>query len=157
MKMAILQRESPAPEDHHLVPLRTYSSPSRVMLAQMLVAAENPVIVTSRSARTPAGLKLLVELAETLQAGVIDQQRRMNFPTRHPLNQSAQSRNLIAGADVVLGLEVADFWGVLNSFRDQVERTSHQTIKAGARVITIRMSEYTLALVASLGTCVTSV
>jgi acetolactate synthase-1/2/3 large subunit len=44
---------------------------------------------------------------------------------------------LIAGADVVLGLEVADFWGVLNSFRDQVERTSHQTIKAGARVITI--------------------
>ena len=35
-------------------------------LAQMLVSAENPVIVTSRSARTPAGLQHLVELAETL-------------------------------------------------------------------------------------------
>ena len=36
-------------------------------VAKMLVAAENPVIVPSRSARTPAGLKLLVELAELLQ------------------------------------------------------------------------------------------
>ena len=42
----------------------------------MLVAAENPVIVADRAARTPAGMKLLVELAETLQAPVIDQRRR---------------------------------------------------------------------------------
>ncbi len=106
-------------------------------VARLLVAAENPVLVVDRSARTPAGLELLVELAELIQAPVLDQAGRMNFPTRHPLSQSAQSRNLIAGADVVLGLEVADFWGVLNSFRDQLERTSHQTIKDGAKVITI--------------------
>ena len=41
-----------------------------------------------RTARTPAGIKLLVELAETLQAGVVDQHVRMNFPSRHPLNQA---------------------------------------------------------------------
>jgi acetolactate synthase I/II/III large subunit len=58
----------------------------------VLVAAENPVIVTSRSARTPAGLKSLVELAELLQCAVVDQHRRMNFPTRHPLNQSWDTR-----------------------------------------------------------------
>ena len=40
MKMAILQRGSPAPDDHHLRPLSTYSSPSRTMLARMLVASE---------------------------------------------------------------------------------------------------------------------
>src|SRR5690349_231065 len=40
MKMAILQRGSPAPEDHHLRPLITYSSPWRAMLARMLVASE---------------------------------------------------------------------------------------------------------------------
>src|SRR5580704_11084854 len=40
MKMAILQRGSPAPELHHLRPLITYSSPSRVMLDWMLVASE---------------------------------------------------------------------------------------------------------------------
>ncbi len=55
-------------------------------VAKMLVAAENPVTVTSRSARTPTGLKSLVELAELLQCAVIDQHRRMNF-----LSASAQS------------------------------------------------------------------
>ena len=68
--------------------------------ARLLVAAQNPVIITGMSARTPAGLRLLVELAETLQAGVIDRKRRMNFPTRHPLNGAQASQ-----ADVVLALE----------------------------------------------------
>ena len=93
-------------------------------LAQMLVSAENPVIVTSRSARTPAGLKLLVELAEVTGCGVIDQQRRMNFPSRHPLNQTQRSRAAIAGADLILGLEVYDFFGVVHALGGQGERHS---------------------------------
>src|SRR5580700_9419224 len=72
-------------------------------VAKMLVAAENPVIVTSRSARTPAGLKSLVELAELLQCAVIDQHRRMNFPSRHPLNQSWDTRTAVGNADLILG------------------------------------------------------
>src|ERR1700739_2956843 len=40
IKIATLQRGSPAPEDHHLRSLMTYSSPSRTTLASMLVAAE---------------------------------------------------------------------------------------------------------------------
>src|SRR5258707_14479059 len=40
MKIEILKRGSPAPEDHHLRPLMTYSLPSRQMLASMLVASE---------------------------------------------------------------------------------------------------------------------
>src|SRR5579883_97216 len=40
IKMAILQRGSPAPEVHHLRPFSTYSQPSRTMLAEMLVASE---------------------------------------------------------------------------------------------------------------------
>src|SRR6266481_9620426 len=40
MKMEILQRGSPAPDDHHLRPLITYSPPSRTMLERMLVASE---------------------------------------------------------------------------------------------------------------------
>src|SRR5258708_19838439 len=40
MKMEILQRGSPAPEDHHLCPLMTYSSPWRAMLAAILVASD---------------------------------------------------------------------------------------------------------------------
>src|SRR5262245_65678368 len=56
-------------------------------LARMLVAAENPVIICDRLARTPAGMSRLVELAETLPCAVIANVGRMNFPSRHPLNQ----------------------------------------------------------------------
>ncbi len=50
-------------------------------VAKLLVAAENPVIVAGRAARTPQGIGLLVELAETLQAPVQDRHFRMNFPS----------------------------------------------------------------------------
>src|SRR5690349_4667103 len=98
--------------------------------AKLLVAAQNPVIVADRAARTAAGMKLLVELAETLQAPVIDQGGRMNFPSRHPLNQSGRARALVAEADVVLGLELTDFWGSVNAYRDQLERSSRRITKA---------------------------
>src|SRR5258705_10932417 len=51
--------------------------------ARRLVAAQNPVIVADRAARTPNGMRLLVQLAETLQARVIDQGGRMNLPSTH--------------------------------------------------------------------------
>ncbi|HUK34812.1 MAG TPA: thiamine pyrophosphate-binding protein, partial [Vicinamibacterales bacterium] len=89
--------------------------------AKLLVAADNPVIVASRCARTPAGMKLLVELAESLQAGVVDQHRRMNFPTRHPLNGGSPNQ-----ADVVLALEGGDI--------SNVARQAHQR---SAKVISI--------------------
>jgi acetolactate synthase-1/2/3 large subunit len=110
-------------------------------LAQLLVSAENPVIVTSRSARTPAGLKLLVDLAETLGAGVIDQQRRMNFPSRHPLNQTQRSRAAVANADVILGLEVYDFFGVVHTLGGQVNVVPRSIIKPGTKLVSISSSD----------------
>ena len=56
--------------------------------ARLLVEAEYPVLVADRLARTPPGVGLLIELAEFLQAAVIDQGSRLNFPSRHPLNQA---------------------------------------------------------------------
>jgi acetolactate synthase-1/2/3 large subunit len=105
--------------------------------ARLLVAAQNPVIIADRAARTAAGMKSLVELAELLQAPVIDQGGRMNFPSRHPLNQSSRSRALVAEADVILGLELTDFWGTVNSYRDQLERTSRRISKNDAKLISI--------------------
>jgi acetolactate synthase I/II/III large subunit len=80
--------------------------------ARLLVAAENPLIVADRAARTAEGMRLLVELAEELQAPVIDIYGRMNFPWRHPLNQTRRQALLVGNADVILGLELTDFWGV---------------------------------------------
>ncbi len=105
--------------------------------ARLLTAAENPVIVVDRTARTPAGVTLLVELAETLQAPVVDLAARMNFPTRHQLNHSEHGRELISEADVILGLAVTDFWGALNSFRDQLRRSSHSITSQGVKLISI--------------------
>jgi acetolactate synthase I/II/III large subunit len=93
--------------------------------AKLLVAAQNPVIMTTRAARTPEGLKLMVELAETLQAGVVDAKRRMNFPTRHPLNGGVPNQ-----ADVVLALEAGDL--------SNVTRAAHQR---GGKIINISASE----------------
>jgi acetolactate synthase I/II/III large subunit len=105
--------------------------------ARLLVAAENPVLIADRAARTPAGMALLVELAEALQAPVIDQTGRLNFPSRHPLNQTERGRHLISDADVILGLEMNDVWGTLHSFRDQMNRTSQPITKPGVKVIHI--------------------
>jgi acetolactate synthase I/II/III large subunit len=105
--------------------------------ARLLVAADNPVLVADRLARTPKGMTLLVELAEALQAAVIDQGSRMNFPSRHPLNQTQRARAAVADADVLVGLEVADFWGVVNTLRDQLHRSSRRVAKPTAKLITV--------------------
>lgn len=84
-------------------------------LAKALVQAENPVLVADRAARTPKGLMLMVELAELLQAAVIDMGARMNFPWRHPLNQSARRQAVLREADLVLGMELTDFYTVINT------------------------------------------
>jgi acetolactate synthase-1/2/3 large subunit len=70
-------------------------------VARVLIAAENPQINTGRAARTPNGIKLLVDLAEALQAPVNGGGDRVNFPSRHPLAGSA-----LGQPDVVLDLEV---------------------------------------------------
>ena len=110
-------------------------------VAKMLVAAEYPVIVTSRSARTPAGLAALVELAELLQCGVIDQHRRMNFPGRHPLNQSWNSRQMVGNADVILGLETYDFYGVVHALGGQTKVIPRSIIKPGTKLVSISSSD----------------
>jgi thiamine pyrophosphate-dependent acetolactate synthase large subunit-like protein len=105
--------------------------------ARLLVDAQNPLIVADRAARTPAGLTRLVELAETLQAPVVDQGGRMNFPSRHPLNQSSGARQLVADADVILGLELTDFWGTVNAVRDGLTRTSRSLTRPGTKLVSI--------------------
>jgi acetolactate synthase-1/2/3 large subunit len=114
--------------------------------ARMLVAAENPVIVVDHTARTQAGIEKLVELAEALQAPVIDQAGRMNFPTRHPLNHSERRGAVVANADVIIGLEVLDFWSAVNSFHDQVRRSSRPIMKSDAKLISVSAGDlYTKA------------
>jgi thiamine pyrophosphate-dependent acetolactate synthase large subunit-like protein len=109
--------------------------------ARMLLDAQNPVILADRLGRTSSGMKNLVGLAEALQAPVISRPGRMNFPSRHPLNQTDRASALIREADVILGLEMSDFWGNVNSFRDQLRRTSEPLTKPGTKLISINADD----------------
>jgi acetolactate synthase I/II/III large subunit len=141
-------QENPIPENSNLtVPRLSMTSPPAgdpgavSEVARLLVAAENPVLVTDRLARTPAGLAGLIELAEVLQASVIDCNGRMNFPTRHPLNQTERAEATIADADVIAGLELTDFWSSVNSVHGQVRPQSHPTTKPDTKLISITAND----------------
>src|SRR5262245_10200034 len=106
--------------------------------ARLLANAQNPVIVADRAARTPNGVKLLVQLAETVQARVIDQGGRMNFPRTHYLSAPPTAVN---NADVILGLELSDFWATVNSYTDNAANdgigTNASRIKRDTKLISI--------------------
>jgi acetolactate synthase I/II/III large subunit len=86
--------------------------------ARLLANAQNPVIVVDRAARTENGMRLVVQLAEALQAAVVDQGGRMNFPTTHYLRRAPTAVN---NADVIIGMELSDYWGTVNSYTDNGE------------------------------------
>jgi acetolactate synthase-1/2/3 large subunit len=137
-------QEDPVPEDAKLripklpqVARPQGDSTAVAETARILVNAESPVLIADRYASTATGAKHLVELAEVLQCPIIDTSGRLNCPTRHPLNQSSRGRSHIAQADAILGLEMSDFWALLNSYRDQVQRSSRPIVKAGAKTISL--------------------
>jgi acetolactate synthase I/II/III large subunit len=109
--------------------------------ARLLVKAQNPVIVVDRAARTENGVRLLVQLAEALQAHVVDMGGRMNFPKTHYLSAPITAVN---NADVIIGMELSDFWGVVNSYVDNGEHgigINRSRIKPGTKLISISSVE----------------
>ena len=135
-------QETPVGDLKLHIPKYTASGPpagdsaSVAAVAKLLVAAENPVIFADRAVRTQAGQDLLVELAETLQAPVVGGK----FPYHHPLNQTG-GRGLIANADLIVGIEVPDLWGTVNSVRDQLHRSTQTFIKPTTKVVSISALE----------------
>ena len=131
-------QEAPAGAARNAVPRPSRTRPPRgddaalAEAARLLVAAESPVIVADRVAHDQAGVDLLVELAETLQAPVVSRRGRMNFPNTHYLNGGATSQ-----ADVILGLELSDTWGLVSTVPDRVTREAVRIAKPGVKLVTI--------------------
>ena len=72
MTMVTLQRGSPAPLLHHLHPLITYESPSRVMLQEMFVASLDATpgsVITGRNVFTSTCSLLSLSLSLSLSVG----------------------------------------------------------------------------------------
>src|ERR1051325_11865047 len=108
---------------------------------QLLANAQNPLIVVDRAARTENGVRLLVQLAEALQARVVDMGGRMNFPKTHHLSAGIPA---VANADVIIGMELSDFWAVVNSYVDNGEHgigIDRSRIKSSTKLISISSVE----------------
>ncbi|HEX9461134.1 MAG TPA: thiamine pyrophosphate-dependent enzyme [Alphaproteobacteria bacterium] len=141
-------QENPIPEDTKLrIPKLAVTVPPQgdsgaiAEAAKLLVNAESPVIMVDRMGRTPAGMGYLVELAEALQCPVVDMAGRSNFPTRHPLCQTYRRGALFSQADVILGIEMNDYWGPLHAFSDRIERSTRPITKAGVKTISLGMRD----------------
>jgi acetolactate synthase-1/2/3 large subunit len=109
-------QEAQLTEDIATPPASAVKVPSRVgpdpetleKAAQMLVAADYPVLLTEYAARMPTGYEPTVALAETIGAAVFDINKRLGFPNRHPQSVSFH-RDAFEDADLVAALEVVDW------------------------------------------------
>ncbi len=78
--------------------------------ADILIKAEDPLIVTSYAGRNPQSVPLLVELAETLAARVLTTDFWVSFPNTHPLSaflppKAGFGNPLLAKADTILAID----------------------------------------------------
>ncbi|MGH2851779.1 MAG: thiamine pyrophosphate-binding protein, partial [Solirubrobacteraceae bacterium] len=94
---------------------------SLAAIAQILAAAERPLILAGRVGRSERAWGLRISLAERLEAGVLtDLKVAAAFPTEHRLHPAipgtflpAEGAELLRGADVVLALDWVDLGGTL--------------------------------------------
>jgi acetolactate synthase-1/2/3 large subunit len=94
---ARIRRTAPAGEKR--------SAPEEIAaLAQLLLGAKHPVILTETGGRDAAGFAALVDLADLLAIPVIEPQSAVcaNFPRRHPMHLGAGSDALFKEADLIL-------------------------------------------------------
>jgi acetolactate synthase I/II/III large subunit len=109
-------QESPLKEDVPLPPSFAVKVPSRIapepaaieQAADMLVTADNPLLLTEYAARMPIGFESTVALAETVGAAVFDVNKRLGFPNRHRLSVTLHA-DAFQGVDLVAALDVVDW------------------------------------------------
>jgi len=70
--------------------------------AEMLIAAQNPLIIAGYSGRHPESVAQLIKLAETLGARVVTSLFGLSFPTTHPLWGGTEPDPYLKDADVLL-------------------------------------------------------
>jgi acetolactate synthase I/II/III large subunit len=139
-------QEMPLSQDLTVPDVARYAPPSAVQAdggaldqaAQLLSAAQRPVILAEYLGKTPAAVADLVRLAERLAAPVIDLDGRFNFPNTHWLDLTGAEKELLASADVVLGLDVLDLHGRL-ARSDRLTRLSEPILPESAKVIHITL------------------
>ncbi|HEX4033387.1 MAG TPA: thiamine pyrophosphate-binding protein [Solirubrobacteraceae bacterium] len=111
----------PAPERHRPPPPPAPGAAELDAAAEILTAAQHPLILAGRVSRSMAAWDERVELAERLEAAVLtDLKAGAAFPTAHRLHPAAPATftspegiELLRGCDAILALDWIDLGGTL--------------------------------------------
>jgi len=125
---AMLQ-ESELTEDVQLPAKSMAKQPTRIAPEQKAVEeatdrilkADWPVLLAQYVGRVASGFTDMVNLAETVGAGAVDVQSRLNFPTEHPLD-CRMNKKIFEAADLIVSLDTRDWQGPTHT-NDRVNRT----------------------------------
>jgi acetolactate synthase I/II/III large subunit len=74
-------------------------------LATMILRAESPLLLTSRSGSDPHTVPALIELCELAGLPVVETRHRLNFPHTHPLHLGFSPNQFLPEADLVIVLD----------------------------------------------------
>ncbi|BDZ64821.1 thiamine pyrophosphate-dependent enzyme [Agromyces mangrovi Wang et al. 2018] len=105
--LEILLEETPPPVQRKEVVARgrRVSAPEDVAeVAELLAAAERPIVITETAGREEGGYDALLELCEALGVGVIEPSSAVcaNFPKGHPLHLGGELDPYVDEADLIL-------------------------------------------------------
>ena len=106
--------------------------------ADLLVKAENPVILAGHMGRKKTAVKSLIRLCELLALPVIDITYRFNIPNTHPLDLTGSS--LLKSADLVLALDVRDLVAWIKA-RDPKSNRLESILDKNCKLIEMGLSD----------------
>ncbi|MDI7260081.1 MAG: thiamine pyrophosphate-binding protein [Thermodesulfobacteriota bacterium] len=130
--------------EQYPVPRSPQADPSALQeVARLLVQAKRPVVMADYLGRNPSAVAMLVELSELLVLPVIDAGSRFNFPNTHPLDLTGAQDELIETADVILGLDMHNFYDTLTKM-DRGTRQQKPLFSETAKIIHIGLQELLL-------------
>ena len=109
-------QEAPLDKEVPLPPVGAVATPTPMVpdrgaleaIADKLLKADTPLLLTEFVGRRKGGFENLVQLAETVGAGVWDINNALSFPNRHPLSVSLD-KGFLKNVDLVVGLDVKDW------------------------------------------------
>ena len=126
------------------VPTRIAPDPRALdRAADLIAAADRPVIIAEYVGREPEGFYALVDLAETAGIPVYDVDSRLNFPSCHQLNMS-YAKDVFRDADLVLSLDTRD-WERPTTELVSATRQISSIVPAGAKWIDIGFGDLELS------------
>jgi acetolactate synthase-1/2/3 large subunit len=100
------------PPPPHSAPAGAFPNPDAIeRLADLIVAAERPLVITAAAGRWPSGMRALAHVAERFALPVVTFcARYMCLPNSHPMHMGYHPRPLLADADLVIALDIDVPW-----------------------------------------------